>query len=189
MTSPTSAPIADFDYVSTENFDGEDVQIGWVEYSSCTEGWNAPTLNAEYTSDELLDLAEYAVTVKILPSSDVPGSSENAEFAVMADMCSAPVHSLNNGYTISHFVDESGNYIGREDGSNWIGSTEAVNRMWTRCQPAYQMNDIFYWGCGNVDGLYSISVFVELCELRQHSSFRETVCSIYMLLKVSTEPF
>ena len=122
ISAPPDFP-TNFDHVSTENLDGVDAQIGWVQYLSCTEGWNAPTLNSMFTSDKLLDLAQYAITVKILPSTDIPGSSENARFAVMANMCSAPVHSLNNGYTISHFVDASGNLIGREDGSNWIGST------------------------------------------------------------------
>ena len=167
MTSPTSDPIADFDHVSTENFDGEDVQIGWVEYSSCTEGWNPSTYNAEYTMEELLDLAQYAITMKILPSTDVPGSSENADFAVMADMCSAPVQSLNNGYMVSHFQDG-----GREGqaSNNWIGSSVAVARMRTQCASITAIENRFYWACGNVDGLYCTfrcKVFVR-CHARRH---------------------
>ena len=156
-------------YTTTETFDNVEMQIKWIPFLSCNEGPNRWTWNADYDAlEDLLVKAQDAVTVKILPSTDVPGSSETAEFAVMAELCSDPVHSLNSGYTISYTVDESGNSIGMEDGSNWIGSTGAVKRLKTSCGSTEKIDDFFgsfYCACNNQAGLYSICVLAVLCEL------------------------
>ena len=43
----------------------ESMDIGWLEFASCAEGSNPLVYNSEYTFAELLELAEYAVTVQI----------------------------------------------------------------------------------------------------------------------------
>merc|ERR1719283_711406 len=146
----------DFEYTSTEQFDGgnTEMEIGWIEYSSCIEGANPSTLNPLFSSDELLQLAQQAVTVKILPSTDIPGHSETAYYAMMADLCSNPIFALNNGYSLSFTLDE--NFVpSKADPGNWIGDNVDAF-LWNTCGVAlYELADgKTYWACNNVEGLH-----------------------------------
>jgi len=152
----------DFEYVSTERFNGELMRIGWIKYSSCVEGWNAPTVNQDYSRDEIIELAQSAVTVKFLPSTDIPGQSETAEYAVTADYCSNPIYALNHGYGMSATVDETKNptvVTGNADISNWIGDNADI-WMPTGCHadegfaPATLQEDVIYHACDNHKGLH-----------------------------------
>ena len=155
-----------FEYVSTENFNGEDIEIGWIKYSSCIEGNNLMTLNADYTESEIVDLAKRAVTVKILPFTDVPGSSETAEYAVTADICSNPVFALNNGYQMDYTVDSDLLVSGYSNVDNWSGTDSATNRLSNGCyectsglgQEPWQFTDLFYWACCNGAGIHSLFI-------------------------------
>merc|ERR1711929_64865 len=77
------------------------MEIGWIQYSHCEEGDNVNEYNSDYTMDELIEMAETAITVKIMPSGEIPGQSETASYTVMADLCSNPIYALNRGYTMS----------------------------------------------------------------------------------------
>eukprot|EP01083_Nonionella_stella_P091791 256699_1 len=85
-----------FDYTSIEDFNGQGTAIGWIQYASCMEGRPIGYPDG-YTQDELIDIAKYAITVKVLPSTDIPGQSETPDVALMADLCSNPIYALNNG--------------------------------------------------------------------------------------------
>ncbi len=150
---------------STENFGGKSLEIGWLEYSHCKEGNSgdsASIYNPDYSMDELLDLAQYAVTIKFLPSTDVPGQSETASYAVMAELCSNPIYALNRGYTMSWTVDETSQppvVTGLATTDNWIGATELMSSVCygddslgaepTRIEVGY-----VYHACGNHGGLH-----------------------------------
>ena len=129
------------------------MEIGWIEFSSCIEGKHSSTFNPDYESDELIELAQQAVTVKILPSTDIPGHSETAKYALMADLCSNPIFALNNGYSLSYTLDEDFT-ASKADPNNWIGDS-ASTLMWNSCHAAlYQLSDgKVYWACGNVGGI------------------------------------
>jgi len=164
-----------FSHSSTEDFDGVTMDIGWLEYSSCIEGDNPSTYNEEYTMDELLILAQYAVTVKILPSTDIPGINETADFAVTANLCSNPIYALNNGYSMSYSVDESSSpplVTGTANVGNWIGSDAAIDLMWNGCfhgptaigkEPITLEEGCIYWACGNTEGLHIRSDAEDRC--------------------------
>merc|ERR1719334_899190 len=68
--------VSGWEATSTETFDGVDMEIGWIQYSHCEEGENANIYNPDYTMDELIERAETAITVKIMPSGEIPGQSE-----------------------------------------------------------------------------------------------------------------
>ena len=161
---PSDSP---FEYVSTETFNGERMVIGWIKYSQCVEGMNAPTVNGDYSLTEIIELAQSAVTVKFLPSTDIPGQSETAEYAVTADYCSNPIYALNNGYGMSWTVDETSNppvITGYADTDNWIGD-QAAKWMWNTCfkewgvgqEPPTLEEDVIYHACNNHGGNAFIS--------------------------------
>ena len=145
------------------------MEIGWIEYSSCIEG--APystTYNPLYSLNGLLHIAQYAVTIKILPSSDIPGSNETAEYTVMADICSNPIYALNNGYTMGLTVNETsdppvvtGLVTGDDISENWIGDN-AATVLWSGCYRLASVGDeppkletgSIYDACGNTGGLH-----------------------------------
>eukprot|EP01083_Nonionella_stella_P091790 256698_1 len=113
-----------FDYTSIEDFNGQGTAIGWIQYASCMEGRPIGYPDG-YTQDELIDIAKYAITVKVLPSTDIPGQSETPDVALMADLCSNPIYALNNGYEMSFTVNESLHLVAGADTNNWIGTTVA----------------------------------------------------------------
>ena len=152
-----------YQYTSTETFnDNIEMDIGWIQFASCAEGDNPATINSEYTLDELLILAESAVTVKIMPSTDIPGVSETAAYTMKADFCSNPVYALNRGYTLSWVVDETTDppvVIDYADEGNWIGATDLI---WNSCyagvtavgeEPPTLADLYVYHACGNTEGL------------------------------------
>ena len=98
LTTITSGfgPIS-FDVNSTFDFNGQNTDIGWLHFASCTEGSNPLVYNSEYSIDELLDLAQYAITVQFGPSTNIPGLEEDERYTNTADLCSNPVWALNNG--------------------------------------------------------------------------------------------
>ena len=92
--SPTTADFGpiDFEVNSTMNFSDESMDIGWITFGSCTYGsGDLLAYNSDFTYSELLDLARYAVTVMIGPSTNVPGVSMDADLTNTADLCSNPV--------------------------------------------------------------------------------------------------
>ena len=160
-----------FNYTSTEEFSAENMTIGWLEYTHCTEGLNNELIyNPEYGGlYGLINLAQYAVTVKILPSSDIPGQSETAEYTVMADLCSNPIYALNNGYTMSFTLNETSDppvITGYADTSNWIGDN-AATLVGNSCygdytafgeEPLTLAEEYVYHACGNTEGIHIVHV-------------------------------
>ena len=137
------------------------MEIGWIEYSSCIEGANPSTLNSDFSSDQLLQLAQQAVTVKILPSTDIPGHSETAYYAMMADLCSNPIFALNNGYSLSFTLDE--NFVpSPSDPGNWIGDN-VDEFLWNSCGvDLHKLTEGYravYWACDNHEG---IPIFIRI---------------------------
>jgi len=112
---PTMEPVGimttegdlEWEATSTETFDGVNMEIGWIQYSHCEEGDNANEYNEDYSMDDLIEMAETAITVKIMPSGETPGQNETASYTVMADLCSNPIYALNRGYTMSWQLDET----------------------------------------------------------------------------------
>ena len=83
----------------------ESMDIGWLEFASCAEGSNPLTYSPEYTFAELLDLAQYAVTVQIGTSTFAPGQITVPDLTVFdytntAKICSMPIFALNSGYVL-----------------------------------------------------------------------------------------
>ena len=137
------------------------MDIGWVEFASCPEGGNTTIINPQYTMDELLILAESAVTVKIMPSTDIPGVNETAAYTMKADLCSNPIYALNRGYTMSWVVNETTDppvVAGVADTANWIGATDL---LWNSCygydalgeEPSTLEEMYIYHACNNGEGL------------------------------------
>lgn len=128
--SPVSLGSVEFEYNSTEDFNGVAMTIGWIQFSSCIEGTNPSIMNPQYTYDELMELAQSAVTVKIMPSMDIPGINETAAYTVKADLCSNPVYALNHGYSMSFTVSETSDppvITGLGDTNNWIGASSLMS--------------------------------------------------------------
>eukprot|EP01084_Bolivina_argentea_P176063 304743_1 len=129
-------PNITFDHASiNEDFDGTRMDIGWIKYATCMEGRiSSSKLNAlkypnHVSLEKLLNISKYAVTVKFLPSSDIPdGVNENIEYAVKAHICSNPIYALNNGYQLSWTLNITTSLIiGYANIGNWIGAVEAKN--------------------------------------------------------------
>eukprot|EP01083_Nonionella_stella_P092118 257763_1 len=170
-----------FQHITNEDFNGVNMDIGWVEFASCKEGCKYSSAHAMcdtddhslkypngWTQQQMIDIARYAITVKILPSSDIPGSeSETTEYAVKSDICSNPIYALNNGYELSFTLDLTTSFVtGFTDLNNWIGSNNAKNRMENSFYPS-NINlgaeprliiddDCFYHASGNTDGLHIV---------------------------------
>jgi len=163
-TMELMSTVADTEWeaTSTETFDGVNMEIGWIQYSHCMEGDNANLYNQDYSMGDLIEMAETAITVKIMPSGEIPGQSETASYTVMADLCSNPIYALNRGYTMSWQVDETSDppvVTGVADTNNWIGAT---NLMWSSCygddsygaEPSTLDHGYVYHACGNIYGLH-----------------------------------
>eukprot|EP01083_Nonionella_stella_P227374 806788_1 len=122
-----------FEHTSTETFNGDAIDIGWMEFMHCAEGNGAPSAHQYdngFSLSQMIDLAQHAVTLKILPSTDTPGSSETTAYAVTADLCSNPVFALNNGYEMSYALDLSNAQItSYGDINDWIGDSVALDRL------------------------------------------------------------
>ena len=108
-----------------------------MKYVSCNESNNTVfSYHTGYTQQQLTNFAQYGITVKLLPSTDTPGSNENSNYTVKADICSNPVYALNTGYEISYVLDESTSppvITGQADLNNWIGTSTAKNRLSNSC--------------------------------------------------------
>ena len=156
-----------FEANSTEQFNSITLEIGWLQYSTCIEGNNEQTYNSNYSLDEFLYLAQYAVTIKFLPSTDIPGeplTEQSDQYGVMADLCSNPIYALNNGYMMAFTVDETSSppvLTGYGNTDNWIG-TNAVTMMSNNCydndkssgdEPSTLEDGYVTYSCGNADGL------------------------------------
>ena len=59
-----------FQHASIEDFNGDTVSIGWIEYASCIVGSNNLNYTGLYGQD-IINISRYAVTVKILPSTSI----------------------------------------------------------------------------------------------------------------------
>ena len=188
-----------FAYTSTEEFSGEHMTIGWLEYMHCTEGFNNDFIyNPEGGGlNGLLDLVQYAVTVKILPSSDIPGQNETAAYTVMADLCSNPIYALNNGYSMSFTVNETSDtpvVIDYANISNWIGDNAAAltaNGCFYNTpigsEPETLASEYIYHTCGNGGGLHIIhSSGYKVCGFNSDGDSGHNV-SIYLGFDVNQE--
>eukprot|EP01084_Bolivina_argentea_P029036 53913_1 len=126
-----------YEYTSIENFNGNTLDIGWIELLKCKEGTNeesTPIYPSGYTIQELQSISEYAITVKILTGTGIPGFNENSEYAVKADICSNPVYALNNGFEMSYTLNTTNSQvIGMTNINNWIGIMNATNRLINSC--------------------------------------------------------
>jgi len=139
------------DEVTTEVFDGESIELGWIKAAWCAEG-NGP-LNKR---TDIQSLAASAISVKIVPA----GSTSNAQydsFAVVAKPGSSVVQALNDYKELSFSYDPtaSPNRVGWADLNNWIGSTTAKARLSDYCGPNdLRAFDVVYQACGNGGGLH-----------------------------------
>ena len=151
-------PLTEFDEVTTEMFDGEELTIGWLKMISCTEGDSSSLFTNYYLDDEMKELALNAMSVKIVPK----GSKSNVnydKFAVIAKPNSSPVIALNKYKELSYKLDLNGNVIGYSDLSSWIGSDEAKTRLYNSCYGddnilPNDFNSIIYHACNNFDGIH-----------------------------------
>eukprot|EP01083_Nonionella_stella_P161862 530659_1 len=95
-----------FQYTTTEMFNDIQMGIGWIEFASCQEGEGSTDYSLMYpngwTEEQILNISKYAVTMKILPSTDNLGS-ETTDYAVTADVCSNPIFASQAASTVSHF--------------------------------------------------------------------------------------
>eukprot|EP01084_Bolivina_argentea_P103803 185911_1 len=167
------SPTVDCSTVNTLNFSAESTQqfsdgssktIGWIKFLSCNEKSLALnySYNIEYTRQQLVDLAHCAITAKILTNNDIPGITENNQYALTTDICSNPVFALNYGYELSYVLDE--NTFARNsysDLNNWIGTSDAKNRLINSCYYGHVttprtilQDEMFYQACGNGAGIH-----------------------------------
>ena len=173
-TEPTSNPFAGsfgdiiFDSNSTFNFSGNTRDIGWLQFSICSEGGGHSVYNPNYTVDDLFDLTRYAITVQIGPSNNTPGVSEDVDYTNTADICSNPVFALNNQYEMSYTLNMTvsppviSDYANTD---NWIGTSISKNRLVNTCfartslgSVPHALYNVTYWGCGNHDAFAIIRI-------------------------------
>lgn len=161
----------DFAFTSTETFTGGvTMDIGWIKYLSCEEGEGSVRVQYPFALSDIINLAQYAVTIKILPKGDIPGLREDSEYAVMADLCSNPVYAMNHGKEMSYNLDiNTGLVDGVTDINNWIGTDDAVARMQNKClghglsigsEPKDLITGLFYHGSCNGNGLH---LYTNMC--------------------------
>eukprot|EP01084_Bolivina_argentea_P231894 390954_1 len=153
-------PDITFDYTSTEDYNGVNHSIGWVQFLTCTEGSTVasiPTLGNGLTIAQLQNISQYAITTKFLTGNDIPGVTENTAYAVKSDICSNPIYALNNGYELSYTLDITNSFVtGLSNLNNWIGTTTAKNRLSNGCHT--------YAGIGTLPGtLLDTEVFGAYC--------------------------
>eukprot|EP01084_Bolivina_argentea_P035042 64979_1 len=160
-------PDIKFDELSVENFSGNNgnpntFEIGWFKFAQCTEGKGSSLHGIKYANEysvgELISILKYAVTIKLLPSSDIPGQIENNNFALTADICSDPIWAINNGYEMSFILDKTtASVIGYSNINNWFGTSTAKNRLNNSClhlnSPKEIIDSFIYDSCGNSNGL------------------------------------
>eukprot|EP01084_Bolivina_argentea_P184427 318070_1 len=99
-----------FDYETNENYNGFIMNTGWLKFFDCKEGNSAasfPKYHNDYTLSELVTLSKYAISVKFLTGTGIPGVNENTSFALTTNICSEPIFSLNNGYELSYTLDHN----------------------------------------------------------------------------------
>eukprot|EP01084_Bolivina_argentea_P252528 423888_1 len=104
----TQFPDITFDYTSTQQYNGNNHTIGWIQFATCTEGTSIasiPLPSNGWNIKQLQNISQYAITIKILTGNDIPGSIENQFYAVTADICSNPIYALNNGYELSYTLN------------------------------------------------------------------------------------
>ena len=153
-----------FEYVSNEDYNGVPMTIGWIKYAHCIEGDGSPLIFDD--PNYINDILKYAITVKILPTGNIPGVNENVNFSVKADICSNPVFALNHGYEFSFKLDLLTELIIDDSVyTDWIGSQIAQDRMRNNrsgissnipssgSPPGYNSARLF-WARDNVNGLH-----------------------------------
>jgi len=152
ISAQTDADLSWADEVTTEVFDGESIELGWIKAAWCAEGSNP--LNK---LGDIQNLASTAISVKIVPA----GSKANAQydsFAVVAKPGSSVVQALNDYKELSYDYDPSAdpNRVGFADLNNWIGSSTAKARLSNSCAASNYLRsfDLVYHGCGNGGGLH-----------------------------------
>lgn len=134
--------------------------------------------NDNFRIEEFNYLVQNAITVKILPSGDIPGETENEEYALSTVMCSNPIYALNRGYemTYRYQVDQATAnpiVIGYADEVNWKGTTQSLARIENSCfvktangSVPQALSDSIYHACGNAQGMVFITLYHNECWLR-----------------------
>ena len=129
-----------FDHISyNEDFNGLNMNIGWLKLLSCNEGntnsWAGNDIN-QFTfpsnfDDIINNSLPYAITIKFLDSSLTPNNDSSAgDYMVKADICSYPVFALNNNLELSFTIDLNTKLkSGASNIDNWTGSPTAISRM------------------------------------------------------------
>eukprot|EP01083_Nonionella_stella_P117811 351457_1 len=164
QSAPTKLVDIAFQHTTTESFTNIQMEIGWIEFASCTEGWQSSSHALRYpdgwTMQEMIDISRYAVTLKILPSTDIPGS-ETAQYAITADICSNPVFALNNGYELSWTLDTAtSNIIGVTSDQYWIGARSYVlNSLPHHQTTARLLSDGYFFHC--INNLHGLHIYPE----------------------------
>ena len=170
-----------YDVVSTQTFaNGDSMEIGWIKFASCNEEDMKTSTDYAYNSNyslwNLVHLAKYAITMKLLTYNDIPGEMENSEYSVTADLCSNVVFALNKGYELSYPIHlETHQITGYSNLQQWIGTTKAKSRLSNSCffsghvhctstgwQNSYLIirprslynHRMFYHACNNPHGLH-----------------------------------
>ena len=166
-----SAFPATFDAFSVVN--GE--SIGWIQVYSCNESSSSTfTYSNGQSAADFFQFFEHVIAVQFLADDQTPTDydfdSPTDGFAVMTDICSIPVISLNNNLDLSWPIDVD---TLSNDGSsiadnayiddNWLGSDTALARLVQNGCAARDPQDIYdvdqtefymYWACGNLQGIH-----------------------------------
>eukprot|EP01083_Nonionella_stella_P179300 636194_1 len=102
MVQSQSTSFADlsFEHITNEDFNAVNMDIEWIEFTSCKEGcsWEPDTSDCDnddhllqypngWTQQQMIDIARYAITVKILPYTDIPGD-ETIDYAAATNTTS-----------------------------------------------------------------------------------------------------
>ena len=107
-TSTAFDPIT-FDLTSTFNFADGPMDIGWIQFSWCSNGIydlnSSSNYHGSFNKSELFALLEYAITVQIGPKSDVPRVTIDDDYTNTADICSNPVWALNHKYELGYVLN------------------------------------------------------------------------------------
>ena len=158
-----------FDYVSNEEFIiGAPMTIGWIKYASCTEGSNTSQNALIFDNiDYINNISVYAITVKILPTGEIPGVHENINFSVKAAICSNPIFAFNAGYELTYELNVSSELIiDNSSWYDWIGTDKVRDRMkndmsllqqtllGTSPQQGAGYGGNFFWGRSNFGGMH-----------------------------------
>ena len=143
----------EFDYISyNEDFNGKNMNIGWIKLLYCDEGRVSTHPNMKFelanghksglTMDELSLLIPYAITIKIQDSNILPNDTlYNGNFSLKTDICNNAVFAMNNNYLLTYTINTITFAQGGANPNNWIATDYGKSWMGGWCgslDPFYQ---------------------------------------------------